>query len=99
MNPADTPCLIFNPSAQGGKAGRFRSHPALPRGQCVFLFEPEGLPRSVDAASIVVALQRDPPGPLPNHCQGYLRPGTDGDFAELAIRDPDRKCRLLHSLA
>ena len=37
MNPADTPCLIFNPSAQGGKARRFRSHPALPRGQCVFL--------------------------------------------------------------
>jgi diacylglycerol kinase family enzyme len=37
LNPADTPCLIFNPSAQGGKAGRFRSHPALPRGQCVFL--------------------------------------------------------------
>jgi YegS/Rv2252/BmrU family lipid kinase len=37
LNPADTPCLIFNPSAQGGKAGRLRSHPSLPRGQCVFL--------------------------------------------------------------
>jgi diacylglycerol kinase family enzyme len=37
LNPADTPCLIFNPSAQGGKARRFHSHPALPRGQCVFL--------------------------------------------------------------
>ena len=37
MNPADTPCLIFNPSAQGGRAGRLSSHPSLPRGQCVFL--------------------------------------------------------------
>jgi YegS/Rv2252/BmrU family lipid kinase len=37
LNPADTPCLIFNPSAQGGKASRLRSHPSLPRGQCVFL--------------------------------------------------------------
>jgi YegS/Rv2252/BmrU family lipid kinase len=37
LNPADTPCLIFNPSAQGGRASRLRSHPSLPRGQCVFL--------------------------------------------------------------
>jgi YegS/Rv2252/BmrU family lipid kinase len=37
LQPASTPCLIFNPSAQGGKASRFRSHPAIPRGQCVFL--------------------------------------------------------------
>ena len=37
MNPAASPCLIFNPSAQGGRAGRFRSHPGLPAGQCVFL--------------------------------------------------------------
>ena len=37
MNPAATPCLIFNPSAQGGRAGRFRSHPAIPGGQCVLL--------------------------------------------------------------
>jgi YegS/Rv2252/BmrU family lipid kinase len=37
LNPAATPCLIFNPSAQGGRAGRFRSHPAIPGGQCVFL--------------------------------------------------------------
>lgn len=38
MNPAPaTPCLIFNPAAQGGKAGRFRSHPDVPPGQCVLL--------------------------------------------------------------
>ena len=37
MNPAATPCLIFNPSAQGGRASRFRSHPAIPGGQCVLL--------------------------------------------------------------
>jgi YegS/Rv2252/BmrU family lipid kinase len=37
LNPAAKPCLIFNPSAQGGRAARFRSHPDLPRGQCVFL--------------------------------------------------------------
>jgi YegS/Rv2252/BmrU family lipid kinase len=37
LNPAATPCLIFNPSAQGGRAARFRSHPDLPQGQCVFL--------------------------------------------------------------
>jgi YegS/Rv2252/BmrU family lipid kinase len=37
LNPAASPCLIFNPSAQGGRAGRFRSHPGLPAGQCVFL--------------------------------------------------------------
>jgi YegS/Rv2252/BmrU family lipid kinase len=37
LNPADTPCLIFNPSAQGGRAGRLRTHPDLLRGQCVFL--------------------------------------------------------------
>ena len=37
MNPAATPCLIFNPSAQGGRASRFRSHPSIPGGQCVFL--------------------------------------------------------------
>jgi YegS/Rv2252/BmrU family lipid kinase len=37
LNPASTPCLIFNPSARGGKARRFRSHPDLPHGQCVFL--------------------------------------------------------------
>jgi YegS/Rv2252/BmrU family lipid kinase len=37
LNPAATPCLIFNPSAQGGRAGRFGPHPAIPGGQCVFL--------------------------------------------------------------
>jgi len=37
LNPAASPCLIFNPSAQGGRAARFRSHPGLPAGQCVFL--------------------------------------------------------------
>jgi YegS/Rv2252/BmrU family lipid kinase len=37
LNPAATPCLIFNPSAQGGRASRFRSHPVIPGGQCVFL--------------------------------------------------------------
>jgi YegS/Rv2252/BmrU family lipid kinase len=37
LNPAATPCLIFNPSAQGGRASRFRSHPGIPAGQCVLL--------------------------------------------------------------
>ena len=37
MNPAATPCLIFNPSAQGGRASRFRSHPGIPGRQCVLL--------------------------------------------------------------
>jgi len=37
LNPASTPCLIFNPSARGGKARRFRSHPILPSLHCVFL--------------------------------------------------------------
>jgi diacylglycerol kinase (ATP) len=37
LNPASTPCLIFNPSARGGRARRFRSHPGLPHSQCVFL--------------------------------------------------------------
>jgi len=32
-----TPCLIFNPTAQGGKASRFRSHPDIPHGQVVLL--------------------------------------------------------------
>jgi YegS/Rv2252/BmrU family lipid kinase len=36
LNPA-TPCLIFNPSARGEKARPLQSHPAIPRGQCVFL--------------------------------------------------------------
>ena len=37
LNPASTPCLIFNPAARGGKARRFRSHPILPGLPCVFL--------------------------------------------------------------
>jgi YegS/Rv2252/BmrU family lipid kinase len=35
LNPATTPCLIFNPSARGGKARRFRSN--LPAFRCAFL--------------------------------------------------------------
>jgi YegS/Rv2252/BmrU family lipid kinase len=37
LNPAASPCLIFNPSAQGGRASRFRSHPDISGGSCVFL--------------------------------------------------------------
>jgi YegS/Rv2252/BmrU family lipid kinase len=37
LNPASTPCLIFNPAARGGKARRFRSHPILPGLRCVFI--------------------------------------------------------------
>jgi diacylglycerol kinase (ATP) len=36
LNPA-IPCLVFNPSARGGKARRLQSHLAIPPGQCVFL--------------------------------------------------------------
>jgi hypothetical protein len=53
------------------------------RGQCVFLFGCDDLPRSIHVTVIMAALKSDPPGPLPDRCHGVLRPGTDGDFAEL----------------
>jgi hypothetical protein len=68
------------------------------RGQCVFLFGTDDVPRSVDAAAILRALKTDPPAPLPDLCHGFVRPGTDGDFAEVAIRDSERTRSLTDHL-
>lgn len=68
------------------------------RGQCVFLF-PGDQPNWVDPATIPIALAREPPEPLPPTCLGTARPGTDGDFVELALFDGDRKQAVLASLS
>lgn len=66
------------------------------RGQMVWLFPPDA-PLCADA-EILATLADDPPEALPAACTGLLRPGTDGDFAELATRDAALRAALLAAL-
>ncbi|WP_191083099.1 hypothetical protein [Roseococcus microcysteis] len=67
------------------------------RGQMVWLFPPDAPPCA--DADILAAMAEDPPGTLPAACTGLLRPGTDGDFAELATRDAALRAALLAALS
>jgi len=59
------------------------------RGQLVFLLPPcDGAP-PLTPAEVFDAMADDPPRRPPAACIGLMRPGTDGDFAELATRDAD----------
>lgn len=66
------------------------------RGQLILLLEPAAsLPPPAD---IFATMASDPPDTLPPTCIALLRPGTDGDFAELAARDPATLSGLVHRL-
>lgn len=67
------------------------------RGQMVWLFPPDAPPCA--DVEILATMDQDPPAALPSACTGLLRPGTDGDFAELATRDPTLRAALLAALA
>lgn len=67
------------------------------RGQLVLLFDPATPPAAV-APELLFAAMADPDSPPPAPCAGVLRPGTDGDFAELLCRDAALREAVLRAL-
>lgn len=68
------------------------------RGQTIWLFDPGSAPPRIDAAALDSGLDQDPPVALPFGSVGLLRPGTDGDFAELLTREPPMRIAVLDTL-
>lgn len=65
------------------------------RGQLGLLFPPTDDCGDVDAHQVLSALSGDPPRHFPEGCMGVLRPGTDGDFAE--VTGPQALCSKIEA--
>lgn len=68
-------------------------------GQVAFLLHLGARCGDIEPKAVFAAMKESPPHVLPDACIGLMRPGTDGDFAELTTRNPPLRSNILGLLA